>query len=321
MKISDIIRKQLSEEFGNSVSISKISSNDIPEVLEVCVQVFSNVMSPEEVREYVGGTADWNISVKATMGDKIVGCYIFNEESVTQFQRCSRENLKKYKTLKGIQGVGLAVLPEFRGTGVGKKLRDYPLHLNYDYIWGQHLEGLHNVDNWVKFGRRVIGKCGGLFITLMDLKNNISERVEQHHQFQQAGHTCGPTCVQMVADYIGVKYKDFEEIENLCGCNTTTGTVDTGIKNALEKLNIRHHQNTEKEAKAAFEVLNSSLVDGNVFIMRTLTRGIKHWIVVYKFDGTQYYIADPWLGKIQYTPHEILKIWRPREFDGFTVFK
>ncbi len=321
MKISDLLRKKLQEEFVEQVSISKISSQEIPDVLEVCSQVFSNVMSPEDVKEYIQETADWRISIKATLGEKIIGCYIFNEDSVAQFQRCSKEDLNKYKSLKGIQGVGLAVLPEYRGTGIGKKMRDYPLHLNYDYIWGQHLEGLHNIDNWVKFGRRVVGKCGGLFITLMDLKDNLSERVEQHHQFQQAGHTCGPTCVQMVSDYLGIKYKDFEEIENLCGCNTTTGTIDTGIKNALEKLGIRHIQNTETAPKTAILFLNNALIDGNVFIMRTLTKGIKHWIVVYKFDGEKYYIADPWLGKIQYTPNEILKIWEPRNFDGFLVYK
>jgi hypothetical protein len=46
--------------------------------------------------------------------------------------------------------------------------------MGYDYIWGQHLKGLHNVDNWTKFGRRLVadGDINGedMWVTLMDLK-------------------------------------------------------------------------------------------------------------------------------------------------------
>lgn len=308
---------------SGSIDITKINQEDIPEVLDICAKVFSNVMSPNEVKKYINSVANWEMSVKATMNNQIIGCYILNEDSVLEFEQCADEDLSKYKTLKGIQGIALAVLPEFRGTGAGRKLRDYPLHLNYDYIWGQHLKGLQNIDNWLKFGRRLVGDCNGLYITLMDLKNNnIAERVEHNHKFQQQAHTCGPTCVQMVADYLGVKYANPEEIEQLCNCNTTTGTIDTGIKNALDTLGINNKQNTEnKTPESAIQFLNNSIQNGNVFIMRTLTKGIKHWIVIYKFDGTNYFVADPWLGKIKYSPEQIIKIWQPRDFDGFVIIK
>ena len=157
----------------------------------------------------------------------------------------------------------------------------------------------------------------------MDLKStNLSERVENNHIYQNSPYNCGPTCVHMVADYLGVKHNGIKDLEKLCNCTTTTGTIDTGIKNALENLGIRHEQNTKNvEPESAMQYLNDSLVDGNVFIMRTLTKGIKHWIIVYKYDGERYYIADPWLGKITYSPQEIVDIWQPRNFDGFVVFK
>lgn len=279
-------------------------------------------MAPEEVKDYISSVANWSLSVKATMEDKIIGCYIFNEDSVMEFASCQKEDLSKYKDLKAIQGVGLAVLPEYQGTGTGKKLRDYPLHLNYDYIWGQHLKGLHNIDNWVKFGRRVVADCGDIFVTLMDLKSHINEELEKNHIYQNHGHTCGPTCVQMVADYLGIKYTDSKQIESLCNCSTETGTIDTGIKNALDSLGIKNKQNTEgKDEVSAIAFLDNSLSDGNVFIMRTLTKGVKHWIVVYNKDNEHYYVADPWLGKIKYTPEQIIAIWKPRNYDGFTVFK
>lgn len=323
MSLRKLIKTKLLENILDSPSISPIHSEDIKEVLHICSIIFSNVMSPNEVRGYIKSVAKWDISVKATIGDKIVGCYIFNEDPVMDQANCSKEDLSKYKKLKGIQGVALAVLPKFRGTGVGRLLRNYPLKLNYDYIWGQHLKGLHNVDNWMKFGRRLVGDCEDLYITLMDLKNNnLNERVEHNHIYQNKNHTCGPTCVEMIANYLGVKHDGGDAIETLCGCNSTTGTIDTGIKSALDSLGISNKQNTEyTDIDSAISLLNASIKDGNVFLMRTLTKGIKHWIIVYKFDGEKYYIADPWLGKITYSLNEIINIWKPRNFDGFSIYK
>lgn len=319
MRIKKLIRKLILENFNSNVKISKIEKNDIEECLNICSEVFSNVMSKSGVYNYVKHTADWNISIKASLDDKIIGCYIFNEESVTNFENCQKEDLKSYKNLRGIQGVALAVLPEFKGLGIGKKLRDFPLHLGYDYIWGQHLKGLKNIDNWTKFGRRVVADCGGLIITLMDLK---SKNFDDFHSFQEQGHTCGPTCIKMVSDFLNVKYDHFDQIIDLCGCNTTTGTIDTGIKNALDNLGINNQQNkVTSDSESAMKFLDDLLEKGDIFIMRTLTRGIKHWIIVYGKKDNNYFIADPWLGKINYNEKEIIKIWEPRDFDGFVIKK
>jgi len=146
--------------------------------------------------------------------------------------------------------------------------------------------------------------------------------MDKNHQYQQKAYTCGPTCVHMVADYLGVKHGGAEEIEQLCNCTNTTGTIDTGIKNALDTLGIPNEQNTKHtDDVSVIAYLNNVLTGDDVFIMRTLTRGIKHWIVIYKYDNGVYFVADPWLGKIQYSVKQILAIWKPRNFDGFRVFK
>lgn len=144
------------------------------------------------------------------------------------------------------------------------------------------------------------------------------------HRYQEQGHTCGPTCIQMLANFFDLDQKDdIDGIIQMCGCNTTTGTVDTGIKSALEKLklpNIRNPYLGNEEKSMSW--LLKMLTNGNIFVMRTLTKGAKHWIIVYGVDSdNQYLVADPWLGMIKYNEKQILGIWAPRDFDGFMVFK
>jgi len=167
----------IKEDYNGDAIISDIEQQDIPEVLNVCAKVLGDVDSEEDVKEYLSSVTDWNISKKAVVGGKIVGAYLFNEQPITEFLEgcdCTTEDVSKYANLRGIQGLGLALLPECRGTGIGRKMRDIPLHMGYDYIWGQHLKSLHNIDQWLKFGRRVVadGMIGedDLYVTLMDLK-------------------------------------------------------------------------------------------------------------------------------------------------------
>ena len=165
------------ENVNSEVKIENIQDSDIPEVLDVCVEVLKDVDTPENIKEFLGEDVDFSISKKATIDGKIVGCYLFNTDSVYDFLKdcdCVKEDMSKYQNLKGIQGCALVVLPEYRNMNIGRKLREVPLKMGFDYIWGQHLKGLHNVDNWIKFGRRLVadGLIGGedMWVTLMDLK-------------------------------------------------------------------------------------------------------------------------------------------------------
>ena len=166
------------ENINSESKIENIKETDIPEILEMCAQAFGEVEgSQEEVKEYLKGDVNFRISKKSIIDGKIVGCYLFNEESVYDFLKncdCLKEDISKYKKLRGIQGCALVVIPEYKGEGIGRKLREIPLKMGYDYVWGQHLKGLHNIDNWTKFGRRLVadGVINGsdMWVTLMDLK-------------------------------------------------------------------------------------------------------------------------------------------------------
>lgn len=332
MPFKDLVRKIIGRAYSPTPKLSRINPEDIEECLEVCGKALSHVMAHDSVKSFVGKVADWGISVKAEYDGRIVGCYVLNTKPVTSQNHCAKENLDGYRGLNGVQGVALAVLPEYRDLGIGKLLRQYPIRKGYDYIWGLHMKGLHNIDNWVKFGRRIVCETGGMFTTLMDIserakkasrnpvKNLRESEFGDFHSFQKAGHTCGPTCVQMVADFLKADYRDIDHIIDLCGCNTKTGTVDSGIRNALDSLGIPNERNPHRtDEESAMDYLDALLENGDMFIMRTLTRGVKHWIIVYAKTNQRYLVADPWLGKISYGRDQILEIWKPRDFDGFLV--
>ena len=126
--------------------------------------------------------------------------------------------------------------------------------------------------------------------------------------YQPDGITCGPTSIRMVACAIG---KDFtlEEISAACGTNDRVGTTDVMLIKGLSDLGIPYQVGSERTP----EGLQASLPD-NFIILRTLTRGIKHWVVLYSFRGGKFLVNDPWLGQIQYTPDELVSIWKPRDF-------
>jgi GNAT superfamily N-acetyltransferase len=72
-----------------------------------------------------------------------------------------------------MEGVALGVIPKFRNLGIGKELmkigEKIAIEKNCDYIYGQHLVSLKNLDEWLKFGRRLIANFGGLYVTIKDL--------------------------------------------------------------------------------------------------------------------------------------------------------
>lgn len=83
------------------------------------------------------------------------------------------ENGKVYKNKKGVYGIMLGVLPEYRNMGLGKMLIEYGESIS-DYIWGMHENKLDNLKYWEK-RRSVVGemyvyeKLKG-YITAIELK-------------------------------------------------------------------------------------------------------------------------------------------------------
>lgn len=126
-----------------SISIEHIQEQDKEQIIHMCSLIFSNVMSYEENIEYITEEADFTKSVKLVANGNIVGCYLLKDISI-----------KKLTNQKGIEGIALAVLPSYRKYGLGEKLKDWlekwAKNKGYDFIFGQHLKGLKNIDYWLK---------------------------------------------------------------------------------------------------------------------------------------------------------------------------
>lgn len=139
---------------------------------------------------------------------------------------------------------------------------------------------------------------------------------------QPDGISCGNTCIKMILDFKKI-YSDvsISDIVDICGTNMIHGTRDVEMIKGLTYFNIPNKQNffidnDEHNIKYLDNILNQN----NIFLLRSLTQGIKHWVIVIGKENDYYIVNDPWLGVQRYTIEQLLNIWRPRNYDGFEIF-
>lgn len=134
-----------------SVSIEQgITENDLAQVKAILDVEFERHL--HDSWAYITKNTDWSISFKALDGTKIVGVYALGNNQIA-----SEFDLPDYRERKGVEGVALAVLPEYKGTGVGRQLIEAPRKLGRDYVWGSALRALSNVQHWAK-RRKIVGE-------------------------------------------------------------------------------------------------------------------------------------------------------------------
>jgi len=141
-----------------STKIEKIRSIDEPVIIKLAALIFSNVMEYEDNIEYIKSETDFSKSVKLIRNGEIIGCYLVKERELTNLPG-----------KKGIEGVALAIKPAYRGLGLGEKLKDwveeYAKTNGYDFIFGAHLKGLHNIDDWLK-RREIYKETESMYFTI-----------------------------------------------------------------------------------------------------------------------------------------------------------
>jgi hypothetical protein len=194
--------------------------------------------------------------------ETILGVYLLRDAKLSGKYPAS----EKYRGLRGLEGVALAVDKSHRNRGAGRLLREYSLTMDYDYIWGMQFRSLNNLDNWIKSGRELIYQTGdasyGINCTarMMPPKVEVvmepefeiqdaelAEDEEQSEaksfpiQFQRDAFSCGATCVEMYLNWTADKpteVPDIAEIMSLCGTNPQTGTVTEGILDCFQTLGV-----------------------------------------------------------------------------------
>jgi hypothetical protein len=291
------------------ISISNIEPNDFEEVLILGESIFKPYDSG--VRGTLNYKTDWNISLKLTMDNKIIGFYLFCFQNISSHQKC--------KGLKGVEGVALGVDENHRGKGYSDLLinESYKqFKQSHDYIWGMHLNTLNVESFWTK-RRTIIHQTNSFFVSL----KMFDYKVQIPLLRQPDTISCGNTCIKMILDYLG-NYNNVSitQIIDICGTNRFHGTRDIEMRAGLEYFNIPHCQNiTSGDESKQIDYLKTVLKMGNVFFLRTLINGMKHWVIVYGFSGDSYYINDPAQGTKTYTVDRLIEIWKPRAYDGFEI--
>jgi ABC-type bacteriocin/lantibiotic exporter with double-glycine peptidase domain len=138
-----------------------------------------------------------------------------------------------------------------------------------------------------------------------------------NHVFQPTGHSCGPTCLKMVADHLSIASPSVEQLCTDCGTDWQVGTPPERMVRGLKKLLIPYtiHQLEE----APFAALRMAVDLGAVCILRTLTHQVPHWIIVYDYTDKSFVVNDPWLGPMEYSEEELRAIWEVRDYFYFKI--
>lgn len=140
-----------------------------------------------------------------------------------------------------------------------------------------------------------------------------------YHQ-QPTGNTCGPTCIKMAHTGVyGATILTIPMIAHVCGTDWIVGTPPDRMEKGLDFFNLKY--NSHIGMGNPFDALETSITNGNISILRTLTRGVPHWIMAIGFNNDVYDIYDPWLGSIRYTKKQLTEIWAPREYMYFEIYK
>lgn len=145
--------------------IQKVSNEDISILKKMVITEFGHMVSLSEMDGILNDVINWNISVKLTLNNRIIGCYLLSDRNIKIPDNCDiKIDLRKFDDLRGVEGVALIILPEYRKLGYGNMLKNVPKQLGFDYVWGEQLHDLDNLDMWLK-RRELIAVCSDMYVT------------------------------------------------------------------------------------------------------------------------------------------------------------
>jgi ABC-type bacteriocin/lantibiotic exporter with double-glycine peptidase domain len=153
------------------------------------------------------------------------------------------------------------------------------------------------------------------------------KKITISYKQQPTGNTCGPTCIYMVLNYIINKPNDllFDvhisksilEIAEDCGTDWVVGTPPDRMIRGFNKHNIKYVEYTH--SPNPYLLLKKVIDSENIPIVRTITQGVPHWIIVNGYNNEKYNVLDPWLGQIEYTQEQLDLIWSKRQYQFFEI--
>ncbi len=157
------------QESESNITISKFGFDDVIDSFHVAYESFGDTIGGmsfsafEEIIHSKMQSSDFRrYSYVMKDGDKIIGGFYIAPTPIP-----SQLYVQELEGLRGCEGVCIFLLPEYRGRGLGKKLRDCPklLKEQFDYMWGMQLESLNNLQNWIDFGATHVVTLRGVHVT------------------------------------------------------------------------------------------------------------------------------------------------------------
>ncbi len=105
---------------------------------------------------------------------------------------------------------------------------------------------------------------------------------------QPTGNTCGPTCIYMAWYHLINKGNDIqfdidmkytiEDVSKFCTTDWVVGTPPEKMVLGLNALNLKYVEYLS--SPHPFDLLKDVINNGNIPLLRTVTQGIPHWIIV-----------------------------------------
>ena len=166
-KIDELKMSNLVQEDESNITITKFGFDDVIDSFYVAYKSFEDTLGgmsfntfEETIHSKMQASDFRRYSYVMKDGDKIIGGFYMAPTDIPF-------HVEELEGLRGLEGVCLFLLPEYKGRGLGRKLRDCPklLKEQFDYIWGQHLASLDNLQNWVDFGNTHVATIDNVHIT------------------------------------------------------------------------------------------------------------------------------------------------------------
>lgn len=164
--------------------INKLSPSDLLTIYGAFEQCFPN-FAPinESLQQFLSETVNWDISFTAEQDGRIVGFYLLGERklstAIAAENAAPHEDLSRYDLMRGIEGVALGVIPEFRKTGLAEQLKQQVKIIpDVDFIYGMQYKSLGNLDYWLR-SRRLVAESftvEPVYFTLEDVSQKAKSR-------------------------------------------------------------------------------------------------------------------------------------------------
>lgn len=136
----------------NEIVIDNISNDDIELCKNIVGKQFETHMSYDETIQYLDDTVDWSISkVAKNLENDIMGCLLLGHSIIEKLMKEESwiQILNVDISGKGLEGVALVVLEEYRNSFVIQKLLYSLKDMDYDFITIQQYNTLENSMNYL----------------------------------------------------------------------------------------------------------------------------------------------------------------------------